>query len=241
MPHAAVNDQTLDFRINPDTRVIENLTGGKISLVNNDHNSEQFTFAIPRYIEGHDMLECNRIEVHYININSSNRETSIGVYEIYDLKEYEEQEGYLFFTWTVSMNATKHSGPLSFIIRFACLNDDQIEYAWNTLVNTDVTISPSIYNGEAVVEEYYDLLEQWEKKIGVGVENIEQTVKSTEPGGVNVITLILTDGSRHTFEVRNGTPGSTPVRGVDYWTEQDKTEIINSILGVIPVAEEASF
>ena len=28
--------------------------------------------------------------------------------------------------------------------------------------------------------------------------------------------------------------GKTPVRGVDYWTEKDKTEIINDVLGQIP-------
>lgn len=238
MPHNMVHDTSVDFVINPDTRVIQSLSQTKISLVKNDHNSEEFLFEMPRYIEGHDMLETNRVEVHYINISSATRERIIGVYEIENLKVSEDKEDTLTFSWIVSMNSTKYAGPLSFIIRFACLNEDQIEYAWNTIPNADVIVSDSIYNGEAVIEEYYDLLEQWEKKIGVGVSDVEQTVRSEDPGGVNVITLILTDGNRHSFEVRNGT---TPVRGTDYWTDTDKQEIINSILGVIPVAEEASF
>ncbi len=68
---------------------------------------------------------------------------------------------------------------------------------------------------------------------GIGVQSIEQTVKSTEDGGINVITVTLTDGTAHTFEVRNGNRGSagadgvdgvdgyTPVRGTDYWTADD--------------------
>lgn len=238
MPHKAVHDTSVDFIINPDTRTIVSQSQTKPTLVKNDHNSEEFLFEIPRYIEGHDMMETNRIEVHYINISSANREQIIGVYEVENLKVSETNEDTLTFSWIVSMNSTKYAGPLSFVIRFACLNDTEIDYAWNTTPNTDVVVSDSIYNGEAVIEEYYDLLEQWEKKIGVGVSDVEQTVRSEDPGGVNVITLILTDGNRHSFEVRNGT---TPARGVDYWTDADKQEIINSILGVIPVAEEASF
>lgn len=39
---------------------------------------------------------------------------------------------------------------------------------------------------------------------GVGIKSIEQTTTSAEPGGVNVITVTLTNGKTETFEVRNG-------------------------------------
>ena len=38
-----------------------------------------------------------------------------------------------------------------------------------------------------------------------------------------------------------GEDGVTPVRGVDYWTETDKQEIVNDVLASIPVAEGGSF
>lgn len=38
-----------------------------------------------------------------------------------------------------------------------------------------------------------------------------------------------------------GEPGYTPERGVDYWTDDDKTEIINSVLEALPAAEEVGF
>lgn len=41
-------------------------------------------------------------------------------------------------------------------------------------------------------------------KDGVGILSIEQTVKSTADGGVNVITFALTNGEKHTVEIRNG-------------------------------------
>ena len=37
-----------------------------------------------------------------------------------------------------------------------------------------------------------------------------------------------------------GPAGHTPVRGTDYWTENDKTEIVNSVLAALPAAEGVS-
>lgn len=51
--------------INPVTRAIKNASSKKATLMQNDHNSERFTFELPRYIEGYDMSLCNETEVHY--------------------------------------------------------------------------------------------------------------------------------------------------------------------------------
>jgi hypothetical protein len=74
---------------------------------------------------------------------------------------------------------------------------------------------------------------------GVGIEDIKQTVTSTESGGVNVVSVMLTNGEVHTFEVRNGQKGDkgdrgdrgetgqagadgyTPIKGVDYFDGKD--------------------
>lgn len=48
---------------------------------------------------------------------------------------------------------------------------------------------------------------------GVGIASIQQTTKSTEDDGVNVITVTLTDGSKSTFEVENGSKGSKGDKG----------------------------
>ena len=37
-----------------------------------------------------------------------------------------------------------------------------------------------------------------------------------------------------------GPAGYTPQKGVDYWTETDKQEIINSVLAALPAAEGVS-
>ena len=43
------------------------------------------------------------------------------------------------------------------------------------------------------------------------------------------------------FQGPPGVPGHTPVRGVDYYTDSDKAEIVASVLAALPVAEEASY
>lgn len=39
---------------------------------------------------------------------------------------------------------------------------------------------------------------------GVSIVSVEQTTASTQPGGVNIITVTLSDGTESSFEVRNG-------------------------------------
>lgn len=78
-------------------------------------------------------------------------------------------------------------------------------------------------------------------KDGVGIQSVEQTTTSNEDSGTNIVTVTKTDGTTSTFTVRNGSKGSegpsgsdgkdghTPERGVDYWTDADKQEIIASL------------
>lgn len=40
---------------------------------------------------------------------------------------------------------------------------------------------------------------------GNGIEDVEQTQSSTAPGGINVITFTMSDGTRYTIQIRNGT------------------------------------
>ena len=142
-----VIDSDLNFTINPFTREIIN-PSGKAKVMQYDHQSECFTFEIPRYIEGHDMLLCDIVEVHYTNFDSSNK--SVGVYLINDLHTKTDDEETLVFSWLISGNATKYSGKLDFSIRFACSNDENIDYAWNTEIFSDISVGKAINNTTSV-------------------------------------------------------------------------------------------
>lgn len=79
---------------------------------------------------------------------------------------------------------------------------------------------------------------------GIGIASVEQTVTSTEDGGENVIRVTKTDETFSEFSVRNGSkgkPGYTPVKGTDYYTEADKTEMVQAVLEALPRAEEVTW
>lgn len=70
-------------------------------------------------------------------------------------------------------------------------------------------------------------------KDGVGIQSVDQTTTSTDDGGTNIITVTKSDGSSSTFQVRNGSKGSTGPAGADGAPGKDG-------LGVpAPTAEDA--
>jgi hypothetical protein len=255
IPGCRVEDGDYHFLVNAIDRSIEPYTDSsenapnatnKIKLTQYDHNSEIFTAEVPRWIEGHDMAMCNRIEIHFLNAGEGG--SSEGVHLIDMEKSVEIVQGdpdRIMFAWPITMAATQYVGTLSFAIRFACVKpieseDDEAElfYAWSTLPYSKIQIGKSINNAEVIVDKYQDILAQWENKLSVGVQSVKQTTKSFDSGGVNVITVTLTNGRTSSFEVRNG---FSPEKGVDYWTDEDKAEILKYIYDSIPLAEGESF
>lgn len=169
MPHThIVTDDDLYFTIDPSTRIISNLSGNTFSLMQGDHNSEEFTFELPRKIEDHDMLECDVIQVHYTNTgtgtSASTREKNEGLIEIKNLKVNPDNEETLICTWLISQEATRFAGSLKFQLKFKCtdsVDTTSFSYIWNTRPFDGVTILAGIDNTESVVTKHADVLEQW--------------------------------------------------------------------------------
>lgn len=157
-----VYDCDTSFEINAATRVVTNTSTNKTTLVQGDHNSERFTFTLPREIEGHDMSLCDRVEVHYNNIENQTLLTSSGVYLVEDCAVCSDDDTKVNCTWLISGNATKYAGKLEFVVRFIC-NDAEgnLSYAWDTAIHSGITVSKGIYNGEAVGEMVPDIILQW--------------------------------------------------------------------------------
>lgn len=157
-----VRDDDKHFSIDPYYREITYLSEDPLVISQIDHNSEVYTFTMPRYVEGHDMMDCNKIQVHYINISSESRtKRSIGMYEVEDLQISPDDENSVIFTWLISQNATMFIGSLSFTIRFACMTGSKIDYSWATTVFDSVEIVESLNNTEFIATQYPDVLEEW--------------------------------------------------------------------------------
>lgn len=171
----SVYDTDSHFSIDPITRTIKNESPKKVTVMQYDHNSERFTFEVTRYIEGHDMSICNRVEVHYQNGDTK------GVYEVKDLQVYPEDENIVVCSWLISQNCTKFAAALDFRLTFKCIADDgtTLDYIWSTAMHRGISVSAGISNSDAVVEQYADVLEEWEQILfGTGgTADIEQMKK----------------------------------------------------------------
>ena len=160
----SVYDADTHFSINPITRQAKSENNRKTAIIQRDHNSERITFELPRFIEGHDMSICNRVEVHYMNANPITKEQKKGVYEVDDLQISPEDSNVVVCSWLVSQNATQLVGTLSFLVRFACIEKGAITYAWNTAIS-NIDVSGGIDASEEVVLEYADVLGKWKEEL----------------------------------------------------------------------------
>ena len=214
-----VNDSDNKFIVDGISRAIKNTSASKTTVMQFDHNSEVFTFEIPRYIEGHDMMECNRVEVHYLNIDTSTKEENEGIYLVNDLKVNESDETKLNCSWIISQNATMLVGSLNFLLRFICLTDDVIDYVWNTSICSGIYVSKGIYNSEIVAEQYLDTIKAWENRLevvenSIGSSGISPIVKVTPITGGNKVEITDAEGTK-IFNVMHGANGANGADGVD--------------------------
>lgn len=53
-------------------------------------------------------------------------------------------------------------------------------------------------------------------------------------GNLQYYDITFTDGEVTQFSVYNGEDGSTPVKGVDYFTEEDIAEIVERVVAQVP-------
>ena len=205
------------FVIDPITYTIDDSKIKKKNIVQYSHNSERYTFQLPRHIEGHDMLTCNHIEIHYINTNTQTKEKNIGIYQVDDLTELDDET--LVFTWLISGNVTQFIRSLAFCIRFMCVNEGSVDYVWTTSVYNGLSLGESICNSHGVFVEYADILVRWRQELleakTVTPEDIENAVnKYMDNNGIKLSDYCTKE------EVSEGFTAMVQVIG-EYQTENE--------------------
>lgn len=161
-----VYDMDTHFIIDGPTHAIKNAGQVKLRIFQGAHNSEQYTFELPKLIDGHDMTKCDSVKIHYINTDSVTKEQSIGVYEVTDVKVSSTDPNTIEFTWLHSRNVGRYAGTLMFLIHFACTGVDGVyEYEWPTEPFTGIQVVSTFSNTETIVEFYPDILEQWKNEV----------------------------------------------------------------------------
>lgn len=185
-----VVDTGIHYKIDAVTRTVTNVAEAKRELVQGDHNSERITFEIPRYVDGHDFSVCNLVEIHYANLDNLNKVRTSDVYIVDDLHISEDDDSTVVLSWLISSNATQYVGTLNFSIRFACVDEDVVTYAWNTTIFDGITILEALNNSQAVIDSNpdailalrKDLMAEIVEKNGTRVVNI--TTETGEDGTI---------------------------------------------------------
>jgi hypothetical protein len=161
MPHLhPVYDTDQYFSIDENNRTITFMGDGLPVLTQGDHNSERFTFELPRYIDGHDMTKCNKVEVHFINANAADpANRSCDIYKVTDLQVDEDDSSLALCSWLISGNATRYVGPLSFALHFECITNSVTDYSWHTNPYTKTLVTSTIDNTDNSMSEFNVILD----------------------------------------------------------------------------------
>ena len=157
-----VQDDDMVFTLDTVTRKLVNSGSKKKTIPQYSHNSERLTFEFPRYIEGHDMSECNAIQIHYNNIEVKTKNESKDVYECNDIAVEDDK---ITFSWLISKKATTYEGSLNFIVILKCVAGGELNYAYPTEIYDKIRVTRGLDNGEAVDEAFSDILASWKKEI----------------------------------------------------------------------------
>lgn len=215
-----VKDKDTHYIIEPTTMAITNANHVKNKLMQGDHNSEVFTFELPKEIEGHDMSLCDKVELHFINHKADKTEKSADVYVIRDMHVDETETDKLVFTATLDGKATKYAGSLWIRILFACTSEGVYTYKKWTDIFKDIAVGEGFENTEGIIEENSDLLVQWkaelEEKIATACKVKTVNGKEADENG-NIDIFIPTKLSQLENDVEK-----------DYYTKQE----IDSLLGI---------
>lgn len=235
----SIYDTDKHFSIDPITRAITNQSDSKTVIMQNDHNSERFTFEIPRYFEEHDMSLCNKVQVHYINIGDSSRRSK-GAYEVTDMQLSPEDENIIICSWLISGNATALAGSLTFALRFACMTGDVVDYAWHTGPHSGIVVGASINNSEEIATQYVDILQSWYNEfLGAGNNGVSKIEEATAQALIN-FKAAASDEVNHIISTLEKEIKDETEKAVEtIQTQAD--EIVNLVLDRLPIAEEASF
>lgn len=230
-----ITDVTDEFlTVNLDTRIIVIPASIKILGVESDDDVKRIRFKLPRNYGEFDLSTFS------IQVNFENADGEGDFYLINDLDV--SDDGTMTFTWLVDRTAFKRHGDVDFSL---CMKKFDAEGVVVKEFNTAIASLPVLKGLEttkAVVENNVSafdsvLFRLYAVEAATGnstngyytVASVNETDEGVEisiigSDGVSVATI------KHGQDGQDGQDGRTPVKGIDYWTDEDKNAIRNDYL-----------
>ena len=267
--------------IDSDLRTME--IPGEIKLlgVENDDEVQRLWFRMPARYGEVNLAEFG-IRINYLNGGGNG--------DVYVVKDAQEEDGWITFSWLVGGFATKNKGNVQFIVCAKLYDGENVVKEFNTK-RAALPVAEGLETDGAVVESNPEIVEDILKRLseleenggGTGGTKIDDSAPAadktyssqkinTELNALNEknaaqdeaisskleATALPTAINTALAQAKNsgqfdgdpgatgpqgpaGADGKTPVKGTDYWTEQDKAEIVSDVLAALPNASGVSF
>ena len=149
--HKGVKDSGEYFVINPVSRKVTVPHAHKSIATVGDHNSEQITFECPQMVDGHDISQCSRRYITWINVNGE-----VGHDELQFAQVESATAGMVYLSWTIRNSLTVAKGIIQFSVHFEDIDENgETVYRWSTATCKDCDILDSINAILGVYEAIY--------------------------------------------------------------------------------------
>lgn len=161
------SDQCEDILwINLDSRVIEIPSRVTNIGVESDEDVLKLHFAMRRMYHGTD-LSTFSFRINYKNANGED--------DVYDVTDPIIEEDRISFDWTVGRHACTAKGDVEFSACIKKFDGDLILQEFNT-TTAILPVLKGLETGKAIIEESYDLLEQWKNRLFGAGDTVEQNI-----------------------------------------------------------------
>lgn len=176
------------FDIVPSTRQVKVPNDQRAIGVVGDHLSEQLTFRCPRFIDSHDVSECARKYVSWVNVNDEPGND--------ELQVSEADDNYLYLTWDIRNALTIATG----LVKFSIVFEDPAEdgqpplYRWSTTTNQNCEVLDAI---SSAVGAYAAIYVDGDTLIISDYTPVRNMTAELLSGLVPEGTLVITEEGKH--------------------------------------------
>lgn len=145
-----IDCKMIDYKVFPDHQIKACRT---VNVAKGDHKSDIIRIAMPRYLNGVDVMEVGSCSVHWLAADGSD-----GIYKT----ERKVVDDYIVCVWEVWNDVTVEAGDVEFSVHLQTANENsEITYAWATedaVLTVVKTRNSSASAYEPMVDVYENLM-----------------------------------------------------------------------------------
>lgn len=191
--------------------------------VESDDDVKRLQFRIPRHYGEFDLSTFD------IRVNFENARGKGDVYPVEDVTT--TNDDHIEFTWLVDRTAFNYAGDVKFSLCMKLFENDIVVKELNTTYAI-LPVLKGLETEKAVVDQNPSAFDRImtrlyavEAATGNGKNGYYSVVKVDQYDSGSIFTIVNQDGETIAY-VRHGIDGYTPVKGVDYWNNEDKSELV---------------